>query len=63
MTSKKALEQWETKICNSEVPSQALWPIAISLLKRDGPRASTAFHGDSGLKFNLFEKANAIADC
>jgi hypothetical protein len=40
-----------------------MWPIAKSLLKRDGPRAPTAIHGASGLKFHLSEKANAIADC
>jgi hypothetical protein len=28
MTCRKALEQWETKISNTEVTSQALWPIA-----------------------------------
>jgi hypothetical protein len=41
---------------------QALWPIAKSLLKRDGPKAPTAIHGSSGLKFHPLEKANAIAD-
>jgi hypothetical protein len=34
-----------------------------SLLKRKGPRAPTAIHGASGLKFLPLEKANAIADC
>jgi hypothetical protein len=34
-----------------------------SLFKRDGPRAPTAIHGTSGLKFLPSEKANAIADC
>jgi hypothetical protein len=29
----------------------------------DGPRAPTAIHGTSGLKFHPFEKANAITDC
>jgi hypothetical protein len=32
-------------------------------MKRDGPRAPTAIHGSSGLKFHPLEKANAIADC
>jgi hypothetical protein len=63
MTRKKALERWETKINNSEVTPQAIWPIAKSLSKRDGPRASTAIHGASGLKFHSLDKANAIADC
>jgi hypothetical protein len=63
MTCKKALERWGTKIDNTEVTPQAIWPIVKSLLKRDGPRASTAVHGPSGLKFHLSEKANTIADC
>jgi hypothetical protein len=63
MTRKKALQRWETKISNAEVTRQAIWPIAKSLLKRDGPRAPTAIHGTSGLKFIPSEKAKAIADC
>jgi hypothetical protein len=63
MTLKKALERWETKISNAEVTPQAIWPIAKSLLKRYGPRAPTAIHGTSGLKFLPTEKVNAIADC
>jgi hypothetical protein len=43
-------------------PPQALWRIAKSLLKRDGPQAPTAIHGSSGLKSHPLEKANAIAD-
>jgi hypothetical protein len=62
MTRKKALEQWETKISNTEVTPQAIRPIAKSL-KRDGPRAPTALHGASGLKFHSSEKANTITDC
>jgi hypothetical protein len=62
MTSKKALERWETKIGNTEVTPQAIWPITKSLLKRDGPRAPTAIHGTTGLKYHPVEKANAIAD-
>jgi hypothetical protein len=62
MTRKKALERWETNLSNTEVTPQAVWPIPKSLLKRDGPRAPTAIHGSSGLKFHPFEKANAIAD-
>jgi hypothetical protein len=63
MTRKKALERWETKINNSEVTPQAIWPIAKSRLKRDGPRPPTAIHGPLGLKFLPLEKANASADC
>jgi hypothetical protein len=32
MTLKKALEQWEIKIANTEVTSQAIWPIAKSAI-------------------------------
>jgi hypothetical protein len=63
MTRTKALERWETKISNTELTLQAISPIAKSLLKRDGPRAPTAIHGPSGLKFHPYKKANAIADC
>jgi hypothetical protein len=63
MTRKKALEWWETKISNTEVTPQAIWPIAKSLLKIDGPGAPTAIHGPSGLKFHPSEKANTFADC
>jgi hypothetical protein len=51
------------KISNSEVTRQAIWPIAKSLLKRDGPRTPTAIHDTSGLKFHPPEKVKAIADC
>jgi hypothetical protein len=54
MTRKKALKRWETKIGNAEVTPQAIWPIAKSLLMRDG---------SSGIKFHPSEKTNAIADC
>jgi hypothetical protein len=63
MTRKKALERWETKISNAEVTPQAIWSIANSPLRRDGPRAPTAIHGSSGLKLLPLEKANAIAYC
>jgi hypothetical protein len=32
-------------------------------MNRDAPKAPTAVHGYSGLKFRPYEKANAIADC
>jgi hypothetical protein len=44
---KRALEQWETKIENCEVTPQAIWPIAKSLKKRGGPKA-TEIHGPLG---------------
>jgi hypothetical protein len=31
-------------------------------MNRDGPRAQTAIHGPSGLKFHLSKKAKANAD-
>jgi hypothetical protein len=63
LAQKKALERWEAKLGNCEVTPQAVWPIAKSLLRRDGPKAPTAIHGPSGLKFYPKDKANAIADC
>jgi hypothetical protein len=63
MTRKKAFERWETKIANCEVTLQSIWPIAKSLVKRDGPRAPSGIHGAPGLKFILLAKANATADC
>jgi hypothetical protein len=62
MTRKKALERWETKIGNTGVTPQAIWPIAKPLLKRDEPRAQTSIHGPSGLIFRPSKKGNAIAD-
>jgi hypothetical protein len=63
MAQKKALERREAKLCNCEVTPQAVWPIAKSLLRRDEPKAPTAIHGPSGLKFYPKDKANVIADC
>jgi hypothetical protein len=63
MIQKKALAQWETKLENTEVTPQRVWPTAKSLTNRDGPRAPTAIHGLLGLKYRLVDKANAIADC
>jgi hypothetical protein len=63
MIRKKTLEQWETKLENTELTPQAIWPIAKSLSNKDGPRAPTAIHGLSGLKYHPEDKANAIADC
>jgi hypothetical protein len=63
LAHKKALEQWETKIGNTEVTPQVIWPIAKSLLKREGPRTPTTIHSPSGFKFHTYEKANATAGC
>jgi hypothetical protein len=62
MTCQKSLEPWETKVGKCEVTSQALWPIAISLMERDGIKAPTAVHGLVGITHHPNEKANAIAD-
>jgi hypothetical protein len=56
ITRKKALERWETRIANCEATPQALWPIAKSLLKRDGPKAPTAIHGSSRLIFHPLDR-------
>jgi hypothetical protein len=63
MTRKKALEWWETKLANTELTPQTIWPIVKSLTNRDGPRAPTAIPGLLGLKYHPVDKANAIADC
>jgi hypothetical protein len=60
---KKTLEQWKTKLANSELTPQAIWPIAKFLTNRDGPRAPTAIHGLLGLKYHPVAKANETADC
>jgi hypothetical protein len=62
MIRNKKLEQWETKLANTETTPQALWPIAKSLTNREGPRAPTVIHGLLGLKYHPVDKANAIAD-
>jgi hypothetical protein len=38
MTCRRALEQWEAKIANTDVTPQAIWPISKSLMKSDGPK-------------------------
>jgi hypothetical protein len=63
LTRKKALERWETRLSNTEETPQAIWPIAKSLINRDGPRAPTAIHGNLGLKFHPMDRSNAIANC
>jgi hypothetical protein len=51
MTRKKAIERWEPIVGNAEVTPKAIWPISKLFVKKDGPRAPTAVHGASGLKF------------
>jgi hypothetical protein len=63
MTRKKALERWETKLANTELTPQAIWPTSKFLTNRDGPRAPTAIHGLLGQKYHPVDKANAITDC
>jgi hypothetical protein len=63
MTRRKTLKWRETKVGNCEVTPHVLWPIAKSLLKRDGPKTPTAIHGSLGITYQPNEKANVIADC
>jgi hypothetical protein len=56
MIRKNAFERGEAKLSSAEVTPQAIWPIAKSLLKRDGPSAPTAIHGASGLKIHPSDK-------
>jgi hypothetical protein len=63
MTRRRAPEQFETKIANTDVTPHAIWPTAKSLMKRDGPKKPTAIHGPFGLTFHPLEEANATADC
>jgi hypothetical protein len=60
---KKELEWWETKLANTELTPQAIWPIAKSLSNSNGPRAPTAIHCLLGLKYHPVDKANATAEC
>jgi hypothetical protein len=41
---------------------QAIWPIAKSLMKRDGSKEPNAIHGPFALTFHPLQKANAIGD-
>jgi hypothetical protein len=63
MNRRRSPERWETKVGNCEVVPQAEWPIAKSLMKRDGPKAPTAVHGPLRITYHPYEKANEIADC
>jgi hypothetical protein len=63
MTRKKTLQQWETILENTVLTPQAIWPIAKSLTKKEGPRVPTPIHGILGLKYQPEDKANAIANC
>jgi hypothetical protein len=38
MTWRKTLERWGKRIGNCKVTPQRIWPIAKSLMKRDGPK-------------------------
>jgi hypothetical protein len=63
MIQKRALERWETKLINCEVPSQAIWPIGKTLTKTGGPKAPSAIHCPFGPIFYPINKANIIAEC
>jgi hypothetical protein len=60
MTCRKALERRKTKIGTSEVTLQALWPIAKSLMKTDGPKAPTVLHGPLGITYHPNENADCL---
>jgi hypothetical protein len=53
LSRRKALQRWETKTANTEVTYShiAIWPIAKSLMKRDGPKAPTVIRGPFGFTF------------
>jgi hypothetical protein len=63
MIRTRVLEWWESKTANAEVTPQAIQTIAKLLINRNGPSAPTAIHDPLGIKFNLLDKANTIADC
>jgi hypothetical protein len=60
---RQALERWETKLANTKLTPQTIWPIVKSSYNRDGPRAPTAIHGLLGLKYHPVDKVNTIDDC
>jgi hypothetical protein len=59
ITWKKASKRWETKLSKCEVTPHAIWCLAKSVMKRYRPKAPTAIHGPSCLRFLLLEKANS----
>jgi hypothetical protein len=63
MVPKRAFERWETKLANFKDTPQAIWPIAKSLTKSDGPKALSAIHDPSGPIVYPIDKANTTADC
>jgi hypothetical protein len=65
MTSRKAIERWETKVGNCDVTPEVLWTTAKSLMKRYGPKAPKVIHGPLGIvyTYNPKKKTNVIADC
>jgi hypothetical protein len=63
MAHRKAFEQSESKIGNSETKHQVMWPIVRSLIKRYGPKALTTTHGNLVLKFHPLETGKSTADC
>jgi hypothetical protein len=63
LTRRKALELWETKLCNCEATPQALWPIAKSLMKKTEPRLfrnDLASEEESQCASGLFRKSAHI---
>jgi len=58
MIRRKALERWETKIGNFEVPPQATCPT-----ERGWTNGTKCYSWYFGAYHHLLEKANVIADC
>jgi hypothetical protein len=63
MIRQTAPERGETKLGNWKVAPQTIWPVAESLSKRVGPKASSSIHGPIGPALYPIDKANTIADC
>jgi hypothetical protein len=59
MTSTKVLERWETKLGICELTPQDLWPIAKSLIKRDGLKAPPVVHGPLEMAYH----PNVYTEC
>jgi len=63
MIQRNAIESWNTKMCNSEVTPQTVWPLANTLMKSHRLKARNSIHSLSGLIFLRLEKTNIIAEC
>jgi hypothetical protein len=59
----KITERWKTDLANCDITLQTVWPIAKSLTKRRGQKASCVMYGPIGPIFYPIDKANIIAGC